>query len=241
MTIIGKVARNAFDAATESSDVWRHPAVGENCAVGLESVVKIAMPGCSPHDKLISPRESHNPPNLSSIRTGLWLWMHSDLKRVTDGWTDGQGHSYVPSNSVGRGQKLLTFAAVGIVWVGWVAAAACVPSACNEPRPITAPAPGPRHWGNGTPRGSRRTGPTFIKPDQLDPWIKDQMKTTLLSTISPLQLPNFVSCGRDKPSHKTQNLGTVGTKIVDSRAFLSWSLIHGSSWSGLIILGLGLS
>ena len=26
-------------------------------------------------------------------------------------------------------------------------------------------------------------------------------------------------------------------KIVDSRAFLSWSLIHGSSWSGLIKLG----
>ena len=28
-------------------------------------------------------------------------------------------------------------------------------------------------------------------------------------------------------------------KIVDSRAFLSWSLIHGSSWSGLIKLGPG--
>ena len=54
-------------------------------------------------------------------------------------------------------------------------------------------------------------GPTFIKPDQLDPWIKDQMKITLLSTVSPLQLPNFVSCGRDKPSHMKQNLVTVGT------------------------------
>ena len=30
-------------------------------------------------------------------------------------------------------------------------------------------------------------------------------------------------------------------KIVDSRAFLSWSLIHGSSWSGLIKLGPGSS
>ena len=28
-------------------------------------------------------------------------------------------------------------------------------------------------------------------------------------------------------------------KIVDSRAFISWSLIHGSSWSGLIKLGPG--
>ena len=54
-------------------------------------------------------------------------------------------------------------------------------------------------------------GPTFIKPHQLDPWIKDQMKITLLSTVSPLHLPNFVSCGTDKPSHMTQNLVTVGT------------------------------
>ena len=54
-------------------------------------------------------------------------------------------------------------------------------------------------------------GPTFIKPDQLDPWIKVQMKITLLSNNSPLQLPNFVSCGRDKPSHVTQNLVTVWT------------------------------
>ena len=83
-------------------------------------------------------------------------------------------------------------------------------------------------------------GPTFIKPDQLDPWIKDQMKITLLSTFSPLQLPNFVSCGRDKPSHLTQNCN-CRDKIVDSRAFLSWSLIHGSSWSGLIKVGPGTS
>ena len=32
------------------------------------------------------------------------------------------------------------------------------------------------------------------------------MKITLLSPILPLQLPNFVSCVRDKPSHMTQNL-----------------------------------
>ena len=69
-------------------------------------------------------------------------------------------------------------------------------------------------------------GPTFIKPDQLDPWIKDQMKITLLSTISSQQLPNFVSCGRDKPSHMTQNLVTVGTKLWTAERFLvdPWSM-----------------
>ena len=42
------------------------------------------------------------------------------------------------------------------------------------------------------------TGPTFIKPDQRNPWIKDQLGNDLLSTILHLQLPNFVSGGRDK-------------------------------------------
>ena len=56
-------------------------------------------------------------------------------------------------------------------------------------------------------------GPTFIKPDQRNPWIKDQLGNDLLSTILHLQLPNFVSCGRDKPSHMTQNLVTVGAKL----------------------------
>ena len=55
--------------------------------------------------------------------------------------------------------------------------------------------------------------PTFIKPDQRNPWIKDQLGNDLLSTILHLQLPNFVSCGRDKPSHMTQNLVTVGAKL----------------------------
>ena len=69
----------------------------------------------------------------------------------------------------------------------------------------------------------------FIKPDQPDPWIKGQIKITLLSAISSLQLSNFMLCGRA--------LVTVGGKIVDSRAFPIWSLIHGSSWSGLIKVG----
>ena len=44
------------------------------------------------------------------------------------------------------------------------------------------------------PRNCNAT--TFIKPDQLDPWIKDQLGTVLPSTILTLQLRNFVSCGR---------------------------------------------
>ena len=56
-------------------------------------------------------------------------------------------------------------------------------------------------------------GSAFIKPDQRNPWIKDQLGNALLSTILHLQLPNFVSCGKDKPSHMTQNLVTVGAKL----------------------------
>ena len=71
-------------------------------------------------------------------------------------------------------------------------------------------------------------GPTFIKPDQLDPWIKDQITITLLPTISHLLLPNFVSCGRACPSHMTQNLVTVGAKLWTADRFLvdpwSWAV-----------------
>ena len=56
-------------------------------------------------------------------------------------------------------------------------------------------------------------GSAFIKPDQRNPWIKDQIKITLLPTFSHLLLPNFVSCGRACPSHMTQNLITVGAKL----------------------------
>ena len=56
-------------------------------------------------------------------------------------------------------------------------------------------------------------GSAFIKPDQRNPWIEDQLRNALLSTIVNLQLPNFVSCGRDKPSHMTQHLVTVGAKL----------------------------
>ena len=82
-------------------------------------------------------------------------------------------------------------------------------------------------------------GSAFIKPDQRNPWIKDQLGNALLSTILHLQLPSFVSCGRDKPSHTTHKFGNSRCKIVGRRVIFIWSLIHGSSWSGLIKVGPG--
>ena len=74
--------------------------------------------------------------------------------------------------------------------------------------------------------GDVTPGPTFIKPDQPDPWIKDQIKITLLPQISHLLLPNFVSCGRACPSHMTQNLVTVGAELWTAERFLvdPWSM-----------------
>ena len=73
---------------------------------------------------------------------------------------------------------------------------------------------------------SMNPGSAFIKPDQYNPWIKDQMKITIVPTISHLQLPNFVSCGRACPSHMTQNLVTVGAKLWTAERFLvdPWSM-----------------
>ena len=70
------------------------------------------------------------------------------------------------------------------------------------------------------------SGSAFIKPDQYNPWIKDQIKITIVPTISHLQLPNFVSCGRACPSHMTQNLVTVGAKLWTAERFLvdPWSM-----------------
>ena len=71
-----------------------------------------------------------------------------------------------------------------------------------------------------------KPGSAFIKPDQRNPWIKDQIKITLLPTISHLLLPNFVSCGRACPSHMTQNLVTVGAKLWTADRFIvdPWSM-----------------
>ena len=71
--------------------------------------------------------------------------------------------------------------------------------------------------GEGYPYPS---GPTLIKPDQFDPWIKDQLGNALLPPILPLQLQNFVSRGRACPSHITQSLVTVWKKLLTGESFL---------------------
>ena len=58
--------------------------------------------------------------------------------------------------------------------------------------------------------GNSYTGSAFIKPDQLDPWIKAQIKITFMLLILPLQLQNFVWRGSACPSHVTQKFVTVG-------------------------------
>ena len=79
---------------------------------------------------------------------------------------------------------------------------------------------------NGGHHDMIRSGSAFIKPDQRNPWIKDQIKITLLPIISHLLLPNFVSCGRACPSHMTQNLVTVGAKLWTADRFIvdPWSM-----------------
>ena len=81
-------------------------------------------------------------------------------------------------------------------------------------------------WWNCAIYPSMAPGSAFIKPDQRNPWIKDQIKITLLPTISHLLLPNFVSCGRACPSHMTQNLVTVGAKLWTADRFIvdPWSM-----------------
>ena len=69
-------------------------------------------------------------------------------------------------------------------------------------------------------------GSAFIKPDQLDPWNKDQVGNALLSTVLALQLRNFVSCGGGG--------GGGGGGFVARRIIFILSFIHGSGWSGLI-------
>ena len=78
------------------------------------------------------------------------------------------------------------------------------------------------------------SGRSSIKPDQLDPWIKDQVRNALLSTILSLQLPNFVSLPHDT------KFGNCRGEVVDRRVIFIWSLIYGSSWSGLINVRPGL-
>ena len=88
--------------------------------------------------------------------------------------------------------------------------------------------PSDTDWFNESGITEQPTTPgfAFIKPDQRNPWIEDQLGNALLSTISHLQLPNFVSCGRDKPSHMTHKLVTVGAKFEAGEWFLfdPWSM-----------------
>ena len=83
---------------------------------------------------------------------------------------------------------------------------------------------------------------TFIKPDQTrSVWSMDQGTNKNHSSVN-----NFIPTvtkfcimweGQALP-HDTK-VGNCRDRIMDSRAFLCWSLIHGSSWSGLIKLGPG--
>ena len=78
------------------------------------------------------------------------------------------------------------------------------------------------------------SGPDFSKPLDLELWIKDQIaRRVLLSTT----VRKFCDM------HEGQALLHVTTfwnwvKIVDRKVIFTWSLIHGSNWSGLISVGL---
>ena len=56
-------------------------------------------------------------------------------------------------------------------------------------------------------------------------WIKDQPGNALLSTNLSLQFQNFVSCGKNRPSHGTK-FGKCKGEIVDKRMILfdPWSM-----------------
>ena len=76
-------------------------------------------------------------------------------------------------------------------------------------------------------------GPALIKPDQLDPCIKISWKSISCLWLCPYSFEILWHVIGLVPStcHKIRN---CRDKIVDSTAFPSWSLIHGSTWSGLI-------
>ena len=86
---------------------------------------------------------------------------------------------------------------------------------------------GPSPIADGTPDGGF-AGQALLLSNQISliHGSRIKIKIILLSTISPLQLPNFVSCGRNKPSHKTQNFFTVGAKLWTAERFLvdPWSV-----------------
>ena len=73
-------------------------------------------------------------------------------------------------------------------------------------------------------------------------WSMDQLSNenhSPVNSFAPTVTKFWVMWEGQALPHDTK-FGNCRDKIVDSRAFLSWSLIHGSSWSGLIKVGPGL-
>ena len=91
----------------------------------------------------------------------------------------------------------------------------------------------PRHLFK-SPQFIWRSGSAFIKPDQHNPWIKDQLGNPLLSTILHLQLPNFCVMWEGQALLHDTKFGNCRCEVVGRRVIFIWSLIHGSSWCGLI-------
>ena len=50
--LLAKLHENTFDATPRFSHGWRHPTVGENCAMGRLSVVKVATSARSPYEMM---------------------------------------------------------------------------------------------------------------------------------------------------------------------------------------------
>ena len=74
-------------------------------------------------------------------------------------------------------------------------------------------------------------GPTFIKPDQRNPWIKDQLWN--YENFAPTVTKFCVMWEGQALPHDTK-FGNSRCEIVGRRVIFIWSLIHGSSRSGLI-------
>ena len=72
-------------------------------------------------------------------------------------------------------------------------------------------------------------------------WSMDQGSNNNHSPVKNVAptVTKFCVIWEGQPLPHDTKFGNSRDKIVDSRAFLSWSLIHGSSWSGLIKLGPG--
>ena len=77
-------------------------------------------------------------------------------------------------------------------------------------------------------------GPSFIKPDQLDPW--SNKKRSVVHNFVPTVTKFCVMWEGLSFPHDTK-FGNCRGEIVDRRVIFIWSMIHGSSWYGLINLG----